>query len=93
MYSLPCFLPFSGCRNFAHIIGVVVRETQSETAMATLKVTANSRNNFPTIPPINRMGMNTAISERLMDNTVNPISCRSLHGRFVGSNVLPPDTG
>ncbi len=42
--------------------------------MATLKVTANSRNNLPTMPPISRMGINTAISEVLIDSTVNPIS-------------------
>ena len=55
-------------------MGVVVSETTMEMATATLKVTANSRNMRPTIPPIRRMGMNTAISEVLMDRTVNPIS-------------------
>ena len=42
--------------------------------MAALKVTANSRNSRPTIPPIIRMGMNTATSEVLIESTVNPIS-------------------
>src|SRR5258706_13868481 len=42
--------------------------------IATDSVTANSRNNLPTIPPINRIGMNTAISDVLIDSTVNPIS-------------------
>ncbi len=61
-------------RKSAHIIGVVVSETSSEIPTATLSVIANSRNSRPTIPPINRMGMNTATSEVLMDTTVKPIS-------------------
>ena len=55
-------------------MGVVVSETTMEMATATLKVTANSRKMRPTMPPISRMGMNTAISEVLMESTVNPIS-------------------
>jgi hypothetical protein len=48
----------------AHIIGVVVSETASETTMiATESVTANSRNSRPTIPPISRIGMNTATAK------------------------------
>ena len=43
--------------------------------MAADRVTANSRNNRPTIPPIIRIGMNTAMSELLIDSTVKPISC------------------
>ena len=43
--------------------------------MATESVTANSRNRRPTMPPIISIGMNTAISEMLMVNTVKPISC------------------
>ncbi len=54
------------CRSLAHIIGVVVSETTIETAMATERITANSRNRRPTMPPISRMGMNTAISEMLI---------------------------
>jgi hypothetical protein len=54
--------------------GVVVSETTIEMATATLKVTANSRNIRPRMPPISRMGMNTAINEVLMESTVNPIS-------------------
>ena len=48
----PCFSLSAERRNFAHIIGVTVRDTSSETAMATLSVTANSRNKRPTMPPI-----------------------------------------
>ena len=43
--------------------------------MAADKVTANSRNRRPTIPPIIKMGMNTAMSELLIESTVKPISC------------------
>ena len=55
-------------------MGVVVNETTSDTAIATESVTANSRNRRPTMPPISRIGMNTATSEMLMDKTVKPIS-------------------
>ena len=50
----------------AHIMGVVVSETTSETTIATESVTANSRNRRPTMPPIISSGMNTATSETLM---------------------------
>ena len=42
--------------------------------MATAIVTANSRNTRPTIPPISSTGMNTAISENVIDTMVKPIS-------------------
>jgi len=61
-------------RKRAHIIGVVVSETTSDTATATESTTANSRKSRPTIPPISRMGMNTATSEALIERTVKPIS-------------------
>ena len=54
--------------------GVVVNEMIMEKATATLKVIANSRNMRPRIPPISKMGMNTAMSDVLMERTVNPIS-------------------
>ena len=38
------------------------------------RVTVNSLNILPTMPPANMKGMNTAISDRLMDTTVNPTS-------------------
>src|SRR5271165_275416 len=58
---------------YAHIIGVVVSEMTMETRMAVESVTANSRNRRPTIPPIIRRGINTAISDMLMEKTVKPI--------------------
>ena len=60
--------------NRAHIIGVVVNEMTNETRMAVERVTANSRNNRPTIPPMSRIGVKTATSERLIERTVNPTS-------------------
>ncbi len=42
--------------------------------MAVDRVTANSRNRRPTMPPISRMGMKTATREMLMESTVKPIS-------------------
>ena len=57
-------------------MGVVVSETTSETAIATESVTANSRKSRPTIPPMKRIGMKTAMSETLIERTVKPISRR-----------------
>ena len=65
-----------GCtrRNSAHIIGVVVSEIARLTMIASERVSANSRNSLPTMPPISRIGRNTAISEVLMESTVKPTS-------------------
>ena len=53
---------------------MVVSETTSDTSTATDSVIENSRKMRPTIPPISRMGMNTAISDTLIDSTVKPTS-------------------
>ena len=42
--------------------------------IATETDTANSRNTRPTMPPISSTGMNTAISEKVIDTMVKPIS-------------------
>ena len=55
-------------------MGVAVSETTIEIAIETDSTTANSRNRRPTMPRIIRMGMNTAISEMLIESTVKPIS-------------------
>ena len=55
-------------------MGVVVSEMIMETRIAADMTTANSRKNRPTMPAMNRMGTNTAISDRLMETTVKPIS-------------------
>ena len=79
---------FSCFRSLEHIIGVAVSETSSETRIATESVTANSRNNRPTMPPISRIGMNTAISDRLIESTVKPISLRSPQRRLHRRHAL-----
>ena len=73
---------------YAHIIGVVVSETTSETPIATDRVTANSRNRRPTMPPISSSGMNTATSETLMLTTVKPISCAPRRAACNGLHAL-----
>ena len=45
-----------------------------EMRIAVQMVTANSRNSRPRMPDINRMGMKTAASERVMETMVKPIS-------------------
>ena len=70
----PCLRAECGSRNLAESMGVVVSETTSDTQIETESVTANSRNSRPTMPPISRIGMNTAISEMDMERTVKPIS-------------------
>ena len=58
----------------AHSIGVSVSDTKPDTTIATAIETANSRNTRPTMPPISSTGMNTAISEKVIDTMVKPIS-------------------
>ncbi len=42
--------------------------------MATASVTANSRNSRPTTSPMNSSGISTAISEKVSEMMVKPIS-------------------
>ena len=69
-------------------MGVVVREMTIETRMAVDSVIANSRNNRPTMPAMNRMGMKTAISDMLMDKMVKPISLEPSKGRLHRGHAL-----
>jgi hypothetical protein len=68
------FFGGSARRIRAHIIGVVVNEMTSETRIAIESVIENSRNRRPTMPPISRIGMNTAISDSVIESTVKPTS-------------------
>ena len=68
-------------------MGVVASDTASDTMMVTDRTTANSRNNRPTMPPMSRMGMNTATSDTLMETTVEPISAAPLRA---ASGALRP---
>ncbi len=67
-------MPWSAFMKREHIIGASVSETSADTAIEAVTVRANSRNSRPMMPPISSSGMNTAISEKLIDSTVKPIS-------------------
>ena len=56
--------------------------------MATAIDTANSRNTRPTMPPISSTGMNTAISEKVIEMMVKPISRAPLSAASNGR--MPP---
>ncbi|MNO67917.1 hypothetical protein D3C76_587340 [compost metagenome] len=60
--------------NNAQRVGARVSETTTEIRMVAVAVRANSLNRRPTTPPMNSSGMNAAISEKLIDTTVKPIS-------------------
>ena len=45
----------------------------AEATTATDTVTANSRNSRPMMPPMKNSGMNTAISEKVIEMMVKPI--------------------
>ena len=68
-------------------MGVVVSEITMETRMAVERVTANSRNRRPTMPPINNNGMKTAISDMLMVKTVDPISLAPFSAAAIGKPI------
>ena len=89
-YNAPWLPGSCGFRKCAHSIGVVVSDTTIETAMAALMVTANSWNSRPMMPLISRIGMNTAISEMLIDITVKPISRAPSSAASYG--VMPAST-
>ena len=67
---------------------MVVSETTSETMMATESVTANSRNSRPTMPPISRIGMKTATSDRLMETHREADLARAAQGRLHRRHAL-----
>ena len=60
-------------KNSEHMTGVKVSEIKAEATTATETVTANSRNNRPIMPPIKSSGINTAISEKVIEMIVKPI--------------------
>ena len=74
LYARPCFTAPGGFRNRLQSIGVSVSDTSRETRMAAAIVTANSCISRPTMPPMNNTGMNTAVSERVIDTMVKAIS-------------------
>ena len=70
-------------------MGVRVSDTRSETMIAAESVTANSRKSRPTMPPIRRIGMNTATSETLMERTVKAISLVPDSAAWRGDSPFP----
>src|SRR6266568_1513570 len=75
----------AGFSSRAHIIGVALSETSKDTRIATESVTANSRKSRPTIPPMKRIGMNTAIREMLIESTVKLTSRAPLRAAWNGA--------
>ena len=71
-------------RKREHIIGVSVSETKADSTTADETVMANSRNSRPTMPPISSSGMNTAISETLIETMVKPISPAPFSAASIG---------
>ena len=53
-----------------HSIGVSVSDTSSEIMIAATSVIENSRNSRSTMPPMNRIEMNTATSARFIESSV-----------------------
>ncbi len=74
---------------YAAMVGVTVSEITSDSRIATDSVTANSWNSRPTMPGINRMGRNTAISDRLIEITVK---LTSLLPSMAASRTSMPDS-
>ena len=69
-----CFLPWAERTKRLVSMGVSVSDTKPETSTAVAIVTANSCSNLPRMPLMNKMGMNTAASDRVMEMMVKPIS-------------------
>ena len=65
---------FGGLTKREHSIGVSVKETSSDTAMANAEVKPNELMNRPTIPPMKPTGRNTASSDNVVAITASPIS-------------------
>ncbi len=65
-------------------IGASVSDTSADTAIEAVTVSANSRNRRPMMPPISSSGMKTAISDKLIESTVKPISLEPLSAAFIG---------
>ena len=72
--SKDCGKPCEDGRALLQKRGVPFSETTIDTSTEIDSTMANSRNSRPTMPPIARMGMKAAISDRLIDSTVKPIS-------------------
>ncbi len=78
------FLLWTTRRKRLQSIGVSVTDTTPEIRIAVVIVTANSRNSRPRIPLMNRIGMNTAASETVIERIVKPISREPLSAAWSG---------
>ncbi len=67
-----------GFSHRAHIMGVRVKLTSSETMMANAMVRPKLCMKRPTIPLMNATGTKIATSDRVVASTASPISCRRL---------------
>ncbi len=65
-------------------MGVRLIETMPEMRIAVQMVTANSRNNRPKMPDMNRIGMKTAASESVIETMVKPISLDPVSAAWYG---------
>jgi len=77
-------LSFSGERNREHIIGVRVKEMNSENRMATAIVMPKARKNLPGIPPIKAMGMKIITREKVVAITARAISAVPSMAAWIG---------
>src|SRR5580704_11670318 len=66
-------------------MGVRVSETNPETRIEMLMVSANSLNNLPTTPPMKMSGMNTAASDSVIDKIVKPTSADPWNAAAIGA--------
>ena len=64
---------FFSLRIFEHIMGVKVKATMLEKNTAPAMDIPNSLNNLPVLPPIIESGTNTAIRDKVVAITANPI--------------------
>ena len=70
----------------AHIIGVSVNDTTAETRIVTESVIANSRKSRPTMSPMKRSGISTAIKDTVRDTIVKPICSEPLSAACSGES-------
>ena len=69
-------------------MGVRLSETTPETRIAAPMVTANSCKRRPRIPLMNKTGIKTAASERVIETMVNPISRAPLSAACIGRSPI-----
>jgi hypothetical protein len=60
-------------RKRLHSLGVKLQETTPEIKIAAQIVTANSPNNRPGMPALQRIGMKTAASDSILETIAKPI--------------------